>query len=242
MRSIKLAGSMPLSSGTKLGPYEILSRVGAGGMGEVYKARDTRLERIVAIKQCNGVHKARFEKEARVIAALNHPHICQILDVGPGYLVMEYIDGKTVSGPLRVDEALKLALEIASGIEDAHGKGILHRDLKPANILVTAAGSAKILDLGLANLMTESDPDATRTTDGAILGAPAYMAPEQAGPQIVPGQAASALRAYRRHSPTLRESAGNRAGRRACGYPFISCTTVALCYYSSGEGIRKEAL
>jgi eukaryotic-like serine/threonine-protein kinase len=110
---------MPLQSGDKLGPYEILARVGAGGMGEVYKARDTRLERIVAIKQCKGLHRARFEQEARVIAALNHPHICQVFDVGSDYLVMEYIDGKTLSGPLHVDDALKLALEIVRGLEDA---------------------------------------------------------------------------------------------------------------------------
>jgi serine/threonine protein kinase len=149
-------------------------------MGEVYKALDTRLERIVAIKQCKEVHKARFETEVRLIAALNHPHICQSFDVGSDYLVMEYIDGKAVSGPLHVDNALKLAIEIASGIEDAHGKGILHRDLKPANILVTASGAAKIRDFGLAKLMNDSNPDATQTADGAIVGTPAYMAPEQA--------------------------------------------------------------
>src|SRR5271170_855809 len=171
---------MPLQSGEKLGPYEILAHVGAGGMGEVYKARDTRLERIVAIKQCKGVHRARFEQEARLVAALNHPHICQVFDVGPDYLVMEYIDGKTLSGPLHVDDALKLALEIVRGLEEAHGKGILHRDLKPANILVTATGSAKILDFGLAKLMAESNPDATQIAAGMILGTPAYMAPEQA--------------------------------------------------------------
>ena len=91
---------MPLQSGDKLGPYEILARVGAGGMGEVYKARDTRLERIVAIKQCKGIHRVRFEQEARVIAALNHPHICQVFDVGADYLVMEYIEGGMASGPL----------------------------------------------------------------------------------------------------------------------------------------------
>lgn len=172
---------MSLSPGDKLGPYEILAPIGAGGMGEVYKARDARLERIVAIKQFRHGHQGRFQQEARLIAALNHPHICQVFDVGPDYLVMEYIEGKMAYGPLRVDKAVKLALEIASGIEAAHGKGILHRDLKPANILVTAAGgSAKILDFGLAKLMTQSDTDATMTTEGAVLGTPAYMAPEQA--------------------------------------------------------------
>jgi serine/threonine protein kinase len=128
---------MPLSVGDKLGPYEILAPIGAGGMGEVWKARDTRLNRIVAIKQLKGQHSARFEQEARAIATLNHPHICQIHDIGPDYLVMEYVDGKSLSGPLAVDEAIRLAIQIADALEDAHGKGILHRDLKPANILVT---------------------------------------------------------------------------------------------------------
>ena len=171
---------MPLSAGDKLGPYEILAPIGAGGMGEVYKAHDARLERIVAIKQFKHGHKARFQQEARLIAALNHPHICQVFDVGSDYLVMEYIEGRIASGPLPVDNAVKLALEIASAIEAAHGKGILHRDLKPANILVNAEGSAKILDFGLAKLMTESNTDATMTTEGTVLGTPAYMAPEQA--------------------------------------------------------------
>jgi TolB-like protein/predicted Ser/Thr protein kinase len=171
---------MPLSAGDRLGPYEILAPIGAGGMGEVYKAHDARLERIVAIKQFKHGHQGRFQQEARLIAALNHPHICQVFDVGSDYLVMEYIDGKMASGPLRVGNAVKLALEIAGAIEAAHGKGILHRDLKPANILVTTDGSAKILDFGLAKLMTESNTDVTMTIEGTVLGTPAYMAPEQA--------------------------------------------------------------
>jgi eukaryotic-like serine/threonine-protein kinase len=104
---------MPLSTGDKLGPYEILAPIGAGGMGEVWKARDKRLGRIVAIKRLKGQHSARFEQEARAIAALNHPHICQIYDVGPDYLVMEFIDGAPLRGPLPVDEALRLAIQIA---------------------------------------------------------------------------------------------------------------------------------
>src|SRR5580658_9547341 len=171
---------MSLSVGEKLGPYEILAPIGAGGMGEVWKARDTRLNRIVAIKRLKGQHTARFEQEAHAIAALNHPNICQIYDIGPVYLVMEYVEGKPLSGPLRVEEALKLAVQIAGAMEEAHSKGILHRDLKPANILVTVKGSAKILDFGLAKLMTETDADATKTIEGAILGTAAYMAPEQA--------------------------------------------------------------
>src|SRR5580658_4089251 len=140
---------MPLSAGDKLGPYEVLSQLGAGGMGEVWKARNPRLDRIVAIKRLKGQHSARFQQEAHAIAALNHPHICQIYDVGPDYLVMEYVEGKPLCGPLRVEEALKLAAQIASAMEEAHSKGILHRDLKPANILVTVKGSVKLLDFGL---------------------------------------------------------------------------------------------
>jgi serine/threonine protein kinase len=103
---------MPLSVGTRLGPYEILAPIGTGGMGEVWKARDTRLNRIVAIKRLKGKHSARFQQEAHAIAALNHPNICTLYDVGPDYLVMEYLEGKPLSGPLRVDEAVKLALQI----------------------------------------------------------------------------------------------------------------------------------
>ncbi|HEY6344735.1 MAG TPA: protein kinase [Bryobacteraceae bacterium] len=172
---------MPLSVGEKLGPYEILARIGAGGMGEVWKARDTRLDRIVAIKRLKGQHNARFEQEARAIAALNHPHICQIYDIGPDYLVLEYIEGRPLlsqkkPGPLPVEEALRLAREIADALETAHRKSILHRDLKPGNILVTADGSAKLVDFGLAKIV--ADPDATLTM--AISGTPLYMSPEQA--------------------------------------------------------------
>jgi TolB-like protein/Flp pilus assembly protein TadD len=168
---------MSFSAGERLGPYEIVALIGSGGMGEVWKARDTRLGRIVAIKRLNGQHGERFEQEARAVAALNHPHICQIFDIGPDYLVLEYIDGKPIAGPLPVDEVLRLAIQIASALEEAHGRGILHRDLKPANILVTAKGSAKLLDFGLAKQTAVSD--ATRTIEGTISGTPAYMAPEQ---------------------------------------------------------------
>jgi serine/threonine-protein kinase len=160
-----------------LGPYEILAPIGSGGMGEVWKARDTRLGRTVAIKRLHGQHGERFEQEARAIAALNHPHICQIFDIGPDYLVLEYIDGKPLLGPIGIEEAVRLALQIASALEEAHGRGVLHRDLKPANILVTAKGSAKLLDFGLAKLTTGAD--STRTIDGTISGTPSYMAPEQ---------------------------------------------------------------
>ena len=166
---------MPLSAGEKLGPYEILSPIGKGGMGEVWRARDTRLHRIVALKQLNGQHTNRFEQEARAIAAMNHPHICQIYDVGPDFLVLEYVEGAPIGGPMATADALRAALQIASALEAAHAKGILHRDLKPGNIMMTAAG-AKLLDFGLAKLIT--DEDATHTI--GISGTPVYMSPEQA--------------------------------------------------------------
>src|SRR6516162_981340 len=169
---------MPLSVGDKLGPYEIVAPLGAGGMGEVWKARDTRLGRIVAVKQLKGRHSARFEQEARSIAALNHPHICQIHDIGPDYLVLEYIEGKPLKGPAPADEALRLGAQIAEALDAAHRKGVVHRDLKPANILVTPEGLAKLLDFGLAKNMT--DPEETATIEGTVLGTAAYMAPEQA--------------------------------------------------------------
>jgi TolB-like protein len=149
-------------------------------MGEVWKARDTRLGRIVAIKVLKGPHGDRFEQEARAIAALNHPHICTLFDVGPDYLVMEYIEGTALSGPMPVEEALRLALQMAAALEAAHAKGITHRDLKPGNILVTKEG-VKLLDFGLAKAVDGwgATGDATRTIEGTILGTPSYMAPEQ---------------------------------------------------------------
>jgi serine/threonine-protein kinase len=162
----------------QFGPYVLIAPAGAGGMGEVWKARDTRLDRIVALKRLKAEHSARFEPEARAIAALNHPHICALYDIGPDYLVMEYVEGAPVSGPMPVERALKLAIQIASALEEAHGKGILHRDLKPSNILVTAKGAAKLFDFGLAKLVADSD--ATQTMADALMGTPMYMAPEQA--------------------------------------------------------------
>ena len=165
---------MPLTAGTKLGPYEILGPIGVGGMGEVWKARDTRLGRTVAIKQLKGQHSARFEQEARAIAALNHPHICQIYDIGPDYLVLEYVEGAPLKGPLPPEQVWTVARQIASALEAAHAKGILHRDLKPGNILMSAAG-AKLLDFGLAKMMDDSE---TTQTIG-VAGTPLYMSPEQ---------------------------------------------------------------
>jgi dipeptidyl aminopeptidase/acylaminoacyl peptidase len=199
-----------------MGPYEILSPLGAGGMGEVYKARDTRLERTVAIKvlpaelSSDPDLRARFEREARAIAALDHPHICAIYDVGeaaspePGtlnpepirYLVMQHLEGETLAarlahakGPLPLDQALKIAIEIADALDKAHRAGITHRDLKPANIMLTKTG-AKLLDFGLAKLrgpaapismsgMTRLATKTPNTAHGTILGTVHYMAPEQ---------------------------------------------------------------
>ena len=175
---------MALAGGTRLGPYEILTLLGSGGMGDVYRARDTRLNRIVALKRLTR-HSERFEQEARAIAALNHPHICQIYDVGPDYLVLEYIEGQPLRGPYQAEETVRIAVQIATALETAHSKGILHRDLKPANIMVTggSGGSsdlprAKLLDFGLAKLVT-TDAEVTRTIDGTVFGTPAYMSPEQ---------------------------------------------------------------
>jgi tRNA A-37 threonylcarbamoyl transferase component Bud32 len=187
---------MELKPGAKLGPYEILSRIGAGGMGEVWKARDTRLDRIVAIKTSAARFSERFETEARAVAALNHPHICTLYDVGPDYLVMEYVEGPEIKGPVPLDQALRYAIQLASALEAAHRKGITHRDLKPANILVTKAG-IKVLDFGLAKIertkaAVASDETATRTAltqEGSILGTLQYMAPEQLQGKTVDGRA-----------------------------------------------------
>jgi len=167
--------------GTRLGPYVLVSPIGTGGMGEVWKARDTRLDRVVAIKRLKGDYSNRFKREARAIAALNHPHICQLYDIGPDYLVMEYIDGKPLRSPLPAQEAVRLAIQIASALEQAHRRGIIHSDLKPSNIMVTEGGATKLLDFGLARLVPSADSAITLDTiDGAVTSTPAYLAPEQA--------------------------------------------------------------
>ncbi len=177
---------MRLRPGDRLGPYEILAGIGKGGMGEVYKARDTRLDRTVAIKVCQQQFSERFEGEARAIAALNHPHICQLYDVGPDYLVMEYLEGKPVAGPLAISEALRIAAQILSALDAAHAHGIVHRDLKPDNILVTKRGEVKLLDFGLAKVGLSGLDSASEETligpvtqEGCIAGTLQYMSPEQ---------------------------------------------------------------
>jgi hypothetical protein len=171
-------GAAPLVAGTRLGPYEILARIGVGGMGEVYQARDNRLQRTVAIKVAKDQFSDRFEREARAVAALNHPHICTLHDIGANYVVMEYIDGIPVRGPLPVGQALEYAGQILAALQAAHEAGIVHRDLKPANILVTRHG-IKLLDFGLARVGHASPIQASQTNSGLIAGRPAYMSPEQ---------------------------------------------------------------
>jgi tetratricopeptide (TPR) repeat protein len=168
-----------LVSGACLGPYRIESKLGEGGMGEVFRAVDTRLGRAVAIKITRQQFSARFEREARAISSLNHPNICTLHDVGPDYLVMELVEGETVaarlkSGPLPLKTALLYASQIAAALAEAHGKGIVHRDLKPGNIMIAKSG-VKVLDFGLA----KSGQDETLTASHMVIGTPAYMAPEQ---------------------------------------------------------------
>ncbi|MCU1259437.1 MAG: serine/threonine protein kinase [Bryobacterales bacterium] len=174
---------MELRPGAKLGPYEIVCAIGEGGMGEVWKARDTRLDRDVAMKVSKTEFSDRFEREARTVAAFNHPNICQLHDVGPNYLVMELIDGVPLKGPLPVEKAVEYAGQILDALDAAHRKGIVHRDLKPPNILVTKQG-IKLLDFGLAkrnSVIQESDATRTAaiTQEGQIAGTLQYMAPEQ---------------------------------------------------------------
>ena len=186
---------MPISVGERLGPYEILAPLGAGGMGEVYRARDTKLDRSVAIKVLPAAlaqdpeRLARFEREAKVLASLNHPNIAQIYGVEDHALVMELVPGGSLEGPLPIETALNYARQMADALEAAHDKGIIHRDLKPANIMITPEGVVKVLDFGLAAVGQSSEtsnPDnsptltASPTRAGMILGTAAYMSPEQA--------------------------------------------------------------
>jgi len=169
--------------GARIGPYELLSPIGAGGMGEVWKARDTRLERTVAIKFSQAAFTDRFQQEARAIAALNHPNIATLYDVGPDYLVMEFINGDPIKAPNDTRKLLDMAVQIADGLAAAHAAGIIHRDLKPGNILLTKNGRIKILDFGLAK-QTIGAGEATQTIS-AIAGTAAYMSPEQARGQTL---------------------------------------------------------
>ena len=180
--------------GTRLGPYQILGLLGQGGMGKVYRALDTRLDRPVAVKISAEEFSGRFEREARAISALNHPHICTLYDVGPDYLVMELVEGETLAqriergGPLPLEEALEIGLQIVHALEAAHNKGIVHRDLKPANVKTTADDHVKVLDFGLAKWNRQEplaghlplQAGASGSIAGQVVGTPAYMSPEQA--------------------------------------------------------------
>jgi Tol biopolymer transport system component len=174
-----------LAKGSRLGPYEIDCLIGTGGMGEVYRARDTRLGRVVAIKVYLEPLQTRFEREARAISTLNHPNICTLYDIGPDYLVMELVEGQSLAdrlkSPLPIDKVLQYGAQIADALTTAHAQGIIHRDLKPGNIMETPKG-VKLLDFGLAKCAIPNllgDAEVTLTVRGAVLGTPAYMAPEQ---------------------------------------------------------------
>src|SRR5215831_3164117 len=193
---------MLISAGTRLGPYEIVSFICAGGMGQVYRARDTRLDRTVAVKvlpahlSASAQARERFDREARAISSLSHPHICPLYDVGHqdgiDFLVMEHLDGETLAnrlkkGPLPPERALEYAIQIADALDTAHRHGVIHRDLKPGNIMLVKTG-AKLLDFGLAKVraaeavagMTAMPTQTTPMTgEGTILGTLQYMAPEQ---------------------------------------------------------------
>src|SRR5262245_31595617 len=189
---------MSLAAGTRLGPYEIVCLLGAGGMGEVYKARDPRLARDVAVKvlpesmASDPSRLRRFEQEARAVAALSHPNIVAIFDVGAGaqpYLVTELLEGETLRtvlgrGPLSLPRANEIALQLVAGLAAAHDRGVVHRDLKPENLIITRDRVLKILDFGLAKASSEPhhDVDATRpsgTLAGMVMGTAGYMSPEQ---------------------------------------------------------------
>ena len=196
-----------LSSGTRLGAFEILSFLGAGGMGEVYSARDTRLDRTVAIKILRSDkigHPERFQREARAVSRLSHPHICSLYDIGEqdgtAFLVMEYLEGQTLAdrlddGALPLDEALRYGIQICDALDQAHQQGVIHRDVKPGNVMLTREG-VKLLDFGLAKLrQTEADEIAEGTTadlqvtaEGEIVGTVSYISPEQLEGRKVDGR------------------------------------------------------
>ena len=218
------------SVGMLLGPYKIERKIGEGGMGEVYRATDTRLARAVAIKTCRQEFDERFQREARAIASLNHRHICSLYDVGPNYLVMELLEGETLAeklkrGPLSIEQTLLRGGEIADALAAAHAKGVVHRDMKPANIMLTKAG-VKVLDFGLA----KCSEDENLTGRNVVMGTPAYMAPEQREGQgcdartdiyalgLMLHEMATGKRCLKGEKPSLRTTPG-KAGPRDRAVP-----------------------
>ncbi|MBL8237492.1 MAG: serine/threonine-protein kinase [Bryobacterales bacterium] len=174
-----------MQCGDMVGPHRLIARLGSGGMGDVWRAHDTRLGRDVALKFCGGELNQRMVGEARAIAALNHPNVCQLYDVGPDYLVMELVEGEAPKGPLPVAAVLRYASQIADALEAAHEKGIVHRDLKPGNILIRLDGTVKVLDFGIAKWTQAEEGIRSNTASGTIVGTPAWMSPEQARGQCV---------------------------------------------------------
>jgi serine/threonine protein kinase len=245
---------MTLAPGTRLGAYEIVSAIGAGGMGEVYKARDTRLDRAVAIKvlpphvAADSAFRQRFEREAKTVSSLDHPHICALYDVGQDrgtdFLVMQYLEGETLAdrltkGPLALDQALKCAREIADALDKAHRRGIVHRDIKPGNVMLTKTG-ATLLDFGVARATaaaagSDLSPSVTAATmtgagpmtaEGTILGTLQYMAPEQLEGNEVDGRtdifAFGALLYELVAGPRVRGPEPGQRHRRHSGQPAAS--------------------
>jgi len=213
-----------IQPGVHLGPYEILSQIGEGGMGQVWKARDTRLDRNVAIKVSKEKFSERFGREARAVAALNHPNICTLHDVGPNYLVMEMVEGPTIAerlqhGPIPLDEAIVIARQIGSALEAAHEKAIIHRDLKPGNIKITPSGTVKVLDFGLAK-MAEGETNAATNTDDT----PTFAGATETNAAVV-----------LRHASVHGARAGARhSGGQACRYLGFRCGAVSNDHRTSG--------
>ena len=241
-RAVPSSSGKQAAAGTQFGPYRIESTLGAGGMGQVYRALDTRLHRFVALKVAHQAFDERFEREARAIAQLNHPHICSLYDVGPNYLVMEVVEGQTLAthlerGALPLDQVLRCGIQMADALAAAHAKGIVHRDFKPGNVMLTKSG-VKVLDFGLA----KSESDQTVTHTHAVLGTPAYMAPEQRE-----GRAADARTDIYSLGLVLREMATGRKTEDLQGLPAQFVHVVRRCLevdpaerWQSAIDVKKE--
>ncbi len=225
-----------VSAGAQLGPYKLETLLGAGGMGRVFRATDTRLNRAVAIKTSVQPFDVRFAREAKAIAQLSHPNICTLFDVGPNYLVMELVEGETLAsmlkkGPLPVDEVFRFGVQMADALACAHAKGIIHRDIKPANVMI-ANGRVKVLDFGIA----KSDEDFTLTASRMAIGTPAYMAPEQRE-----GEPCDARSDIYSLGLVLREMAtGTRSGAMS-GLPTAFVRTIERCVAAKASGRWQSA-